>query len=275
MTIKINTDDYGISKNVSDCINVLSKKNLIHSTSIFVNTDYFEKIKNDIKYLNIEKGLHFSITEGKCLSKIKQFSDNNYYFKYSGRDLFKKYFLKNIDNNLLEKIFDEFKYQFNLLSNYIKIEHVSSHEHVHMIPPLFEKIEKFCNSNDVKYLRNFNENLSFNSISEFINFFYDSNYLKFSVLKICQFKLKNKSYIYTYGLKNSGKIAFDGLSRLIKRYKNSKSEIEIYLHPAFKYECETDYNLKDYDLNFIKSYERVKEYEFINSLSINQLNEYN
>ena len=171
--------------------------------------------------------------------------------------------------------FDEFKYQFNLLSNYIKIEHVSSHEHVHMIPPLFEKIEKFCNSNDVKYLRNFNENLSFNSISEFINFFYDSNYLKFSVLKICQSKLKNKSYIYTYGLKNSGKIAFDGLSRLIKRYKDSKPEIEIYLHPAFKYECETDYNLKDYDLNFIKSYERVKEYEFINSLSINQLNEYN
>ena len=80
--------------------------------------------------------------------------------------------------------------------------------------------------------------------------------------------MKNQSKINTYGLKNSGKIAFNGLNKLIKKYSKSKSEIEIYLHPAFKYECKRDYNLKDYDLNFIKSNERIREYKFISSLLV-------
>ena len=269
--IYFNADDFGISKNISDCILDLSFKNYINSTSIFSNTIYFKEIKKKINLMPIEKGLHFSLTEGLSLSKSKLLADEKGFLKFSGKDLFRYYISGSLNKKFYNQIFDEFESQFENLSNYCKIQHISSHEHVHMIPPIFNYLLDFSLKKKIK-LRFFNEDLfTFYSLDDLKNFFlHDLNFLKYFLIYILSNfnKSKHNKYNKTYGVKFSGSISYQNILQYSKKITNNHI-LFIYLHPGYVLQNKNNYtNLKKYDFDFINSPCRQKELktvlEFVN-----------
>lgn len=271
--IMFNADDYAISKNISDCINDLSKKNKIFSTSVFSNTTYFNEIKENLISIPVKKGLHFSLTEGYSLSNSSLLMDETGFLKYSAKNLYLKYITGCLNKNLFNQIIDEFHSQYDELSKYCEVEHISSHEHVHMIPPIYNYLEKFSTKNNIRYLRDFNEDLfTFYNFNDFKNFFYDLNFIKYFLImfltKIRKKKINNN--IKTYGLKFSGKLSYKNLEYYINSLKKNEV-VDIYLHPGYKTNKKINFKIKDYDRDFILSSDRQIEFEAISKYTSNEM----
>ncbi len=205
--------------------------------------------------------IYFSLTEGKCLSNSRDLVDESGYLKFSGKDLFWMYLTGKLNNDLLNQIYDEFHSQFDLLSKYCEIQHISSHEHVHIIPPIFDYLFNFSKSKKIN-LRYFNEDFfTFYNFNDLNNFIYDLNFLKFFLISfLSRFSNKYELSSYkSYGIKFSGKINYINLSKYFKSL-NFSEKVNIYFHPGYKSITEEkNLNLKKYDYKFINSFDRQKE----------------
>ena len=86
--------------------------------------------------------------------------------------------------------------------NNLKITFVNGHDHIHMIPPIFEIVAKLCDIYSIKYIRLVNEDYYFtHNLKKDLQPFINANILKFVVLK--NFIPKNMSLISKYNLKTT------------------------------------------------------------------------
>lgn len=157
-----NADDYGLTNESTEAINLLIINNLIQSTSIVVNTDYFHDayelaITGD--YLG-KVGLHLNLSEGVPTSII----ESNRRFVESG--MFRNTRKKIIYSiNDLSQIFSEFENQIKLYLNKGFIPtHLDSHHHYHnkiIILVLVIVLARKYNFKSVRILRNAGSHLTF------------------------------------------------------------------------------------------------------------------
>lgn len=158
MKIWINADDFGFTKSASNAIYECFKNNMITTTTMCSNGEYFDYAISLIKETPYESkiGLHINLTEGKPLTedikKCKKICDENGCFK----DFPKRY--SHLSKKEKEIIYLEMEAQYNrLVDAGIIVNHIDSHHHIHnsfRILPLVIRLAKEKGIHRIRLCRN-------------------------------------------------------------------------------------------------------------------------
>jgi len=143
MKLVVNADDFGLSKEVNDGIIEGFDKGIITSASILAN--YPLKLPERKK---LGLGVHLNITWGNSLVDGKKFPSN----------MLTRATLMKTQPGFVEK---EFRQQIELLQDLgYKLDHLNTHQHIHVIPPLNNIVYKLAREYKIKYVRYPNEKLT-------------------------------------------------------------------------------------------------------------------
>ena len=140
----INADDFAISHAANIAIKNCFEKGVIDSATIMVNMPGFNEAVEISKQTGMPVGLHFNLTLGKPVSKgVKSLINSDGDF-FSRREFIQKYFLGKINTNHIEL---EYMAQVTKFMQHLKLDHVDSHQHVHMLPHIFDYVAQWCVDN--------------------------------------------------------------------------------------------------------------------------------
>lgn len=260
-----NADDFGISQGVNEAIFKAHTQGVLNSTSIMITLKYVPQALEMAKQMpNLNIGLHANLTnENSVLSKdeIPLLVDEKGKFKHGFVNLALLSVLhpKELKNQAKKEIRAQIE---KARACGIKLAHLDSHRHIHMIPGIFKACMELAAEYNIPRLRFVNENplatIKQTAGKEWIS---DGGLIKNLVLISCAVVNKLlfgfKSDTYFYSIVNTCKISRDKL----KSYKipGSYKTVEIGIHPGIP---EIDkQNMADvFDDNILKDY-RKKELE--------------
>lgn len=242
MKLIIHNDDLGLTYGFTEAIKDAHSQGLTTSTSIRTNGYAYQYalqlLKGPLKKIGL--GLHVNLTQGQPHTKGLTGSSENYCYN------FLHYFLrlKVGDRQLLKTIEKEVEAQFKIAleRDKLRLDHVSGHDHIHMIPPIFEIIAKVSRKYKLTRVRVVNENLySTGSVKEDLKPLINSNLLKLAVIKsslpqisklLTKYKLKTTSAFY--GLLHTNNMNSTTTKAAIEEaLKRNKKTAELNFHPSF------------------------------------------
>jgi predicted glycoside hydrolase/deacetylase ChbG (UPF0249 family) len=235
MKIRINADDFGISRGVNFAIEKMFQQKKLHSASLIFGCGFFEEaIEIAKRNNNLSIGLHFNLTSGFSASNHKLPLLTNHLKKF--KNGFLKILLLSIfcKKKLEKEIEIELEAQINQLkSRNIKIDHIDGHRHVHFIPLVFNLVVRSAKKHEISVIRFINENI----FSTFLikhpkNFLWNGGLIKWFVLTILALFNKNKinQKEYFFSILYTGLIS-KALLEKIKIPKKFK-QAEIMIHPG-------------------------------------------
>ena len=255
MNIMLHADDYGynleVSKDIIDC----AKNGTLHGISIMPNSPYFEECMELLKEenLDLQKTIHFSISEGPCVSdknNLKLITNEYGMFNLS----FFKLLLMSFGpkrKKLKQELYVELKAQYEKALPYLDEVNIDSHVHYHMIPLVLKTLLKVVEESgrEVVYLRvpaepmkPFLKHKEFGSYS-FIN---KIKNIVLNVLALFSFftlrKYKKNTAVF-FGITMSGHMDIDRVSALlpdfVKIAEKRGMDLEILGHPGKANSIET------------------------------------
>ncbi|MDD2798946.1 MAG: ChbG/HpnK family deacetylase [Bacteroidales bacterium] len=248
--IFIHSDDFGLSKNISDNILDCHDYGILNSTSIIVNGSAFEYSMSEFvkRQDSLRLCLHLNLVEGKPLSsQVSILTNSQGEFKYSFQTLWLKYLLSNKDLKTQLKIAVELEIKAQI-QKYLTLLpkdyplNIDGHIHIHVIPFIFDIICK--QASKICYIRVPLEPFFF-STKGFYNYL-TPNTLKHIILKIlskrCNRILKQESRIkkndYLIGILFSGRMSLESIKSALKKIKNTTKNpdtvIEVLFHSGYE-----------------------------------------
>lgn len=221
----VTADDFGYSRYVNKAIIKCFRKGVVTSTSLIVNTKYFnESIKILKQNKNLDAGIHVNLTEFTSLTNPKtligkngNFIDKNKWF--SG-------YYKYINKNEVEK---ELESQIvKSLSSGLKITHINGHNHIHIFPKVLDIVIKLAKKYNIKYVRipheiSHTKYPKQNGINSLI-----CKFSKNAKTKIIKNRLKTTDTFH--GILNMHDMDFDKMSVILKSIEKRTNELMV--HPA-------------------------------------------
>jgi hopanoid biosynthesis associated protein HpnK len=238
----VNADDFGMSKGVNDAIVISSKLGVLTSTSIMANMPAFEDAINKINVnnMNIGIGIHISLTEGKSVlkpSEIPLLVDSYGHFKNSFASLFIQVMKSK---SILQQIEIEIKAQFEKLHSFgVKLDHVNSHHHIHMIPRIFSIVSKVATYYNYRSIRLIDESFIVRFNNNYLNYYLyplkTGNIVKKILLSSLAKMNKNKAQNvwmpdHCFGVLHSGQMDLRALRHIFNSIQPGVTEIII--HPG-------------------------------------------
>ena len=153
----INADDLGMTQRTNKAILSAYRDGYLTSTSLVVTTNALQNaldsVVNDCENLGI--GLHLSLSVGKPKAnphKIPDIINSKGYFKNTYSILYYKLLINN--KKILEQIHNEFFEQIMFTKKLgIKIDHINSEKHFHMIPDIFKIVVKLAKLFNIPFIR--------------------------------------------------------------------------------------------------------------------------
>lgn len=147
----INADDLGNSK-VSNDIIYLLKKGIITSATLIANGPVFEDVISRLSTSIRDRiGVHLNLTDHKPLTanaNLEPLLDEN-------GEFCRKIFSIKFTAKVKDAIFHEFCAQIDKIRSCgIKISHIDSHEHIHIIPGLFMVLKNVQKKYGIYKVRN-------------------------------------------------------------------------------------------------------------------------
>jgi len=245
----IHADDFGNTINISKCIYKCFKEGSLNSTSIIVNSPYFEESIELIKDEPIRKVLHLNIVEGKSVTgkNFDLLSDKNHHFYKSWQRLVFEYYClfdREKKAKIKEEIKEEYKNQILLycLKMQTKEICIDSHQHTHEIPFVTDILIELIDEMDIEVVNvRVTKEKFFWAVSSFgdlknylgINFFvhFLLNFLSNKMIKKFD-KLGIKYNDAFIGVLFSGDMTLKAIQKGFKKVKNAKT-VEILLHPGY------------------------------------------
>lgn len=267
-----NADDFGISQGVNEAIFKAHTQGVLNSTSIMITLKYVPQALELAKQMpNLNIGLHANLTnENSVLPKeeIPLLVDENGKFKHGFVNLAILSVLH--PKELKKQAKKEIRAQIEkAISCGIKLTHLDSHRHIHMIPAIFKACMELVKEYNIPRLRFVNENpittIRQTASKEWLA---DGGLIKNLVLISCAIANKLlfgfKSDVYFYSIVNTCKISRDKLNSY--KVPSSYQAVEIGIHPGLP---EIDkQNMADvFDDNILKDY-RQKELETLLDKSV-------
>lgn len=272
-------DDYGMSKESNIRIKKCVEDGALNKISILPNgeiTDFEKNLSESKPALS----LHINLVEGYPLSDPKDISlivSNDGSFKYSFIGLLLLSFSPK-RKQVEKQVYTEILNQVEFWQKHIGVKKplfIDSHQHVHIIPLIFNALMKVIKDKnvDVEYLR-----IPAEPISPYI--FTPSLYLEYSLkglakqwlLKFLAFlnrkEIKNENVhsAYFMGAMFSGELSEKRVKKLLPKYlklaeKNNKN-IEICFHPGYSEQGEKLFvgNRKEFEKFYFSTW-RKKEYD--------------
>ena len=267
MKVVFCNDDFGVSYGFTEGISECFLKGITTSTSICVNGSVYtyaiKLLKSKLKKMNV--GLHLNLDYGKTTTKELQNNEGRYKFTFF------KYliFLKLFNKSLLRSLKKDLDYQFKkAITDNLNITFVNGHDHIYMIPPIFEIVCKLCKKYGIKYIRLPREPYYFTrNVRQDLGIIFSPNIIKFFILN--KYSKKNYDVMKKYNLKTTD--AFYGvlhtqrmntstiMAALSNARLNNYQYIEILGHPAnINDRNDATYETKAYE-KFARSKSRIIE----------------
>lgn len=141
MKVMLHADDFCFNKEISEDILECYREGTLHGISIMPNSTHFDECMKMLDGIdNLEKSIHFSISEGPCVAdreKVSTLVDERGMFKLS----FIKLLLMSIGKakkELRKQLKCELKAQYDKALPYLDEINIDSHVHYHMIPMVFD-----------------------------------------------------------------------------------------------------------------------------------------
>lgn len=161
MQLIIHADDFGISKRVNEGIIQAHTDGVLTSTSIIANGAAFEHAVNLLKtHSSLDVGIHLTLIEERPLLSpevVPSLVMENGRFHKHAKYFFQKYIAGKIS---LDEIRLEFTEQIEkVLNTGIAISHIDSHQHIHILPKIFELITELAQKYGIRSIRIPNEKL--------------------------------------------------------------------------------------------------------------------
>ena len=230
----INADDFGLTNSINLGIIKAFKNGVVKSASLMVTGSAFD---NAVKLINtfpdLDIGLHLTLTDEKPALKphyIKSLANSNgrffplsaFLLRYWGRKIKK------------EEIELELRAQFEkaMVSN-LKITHVDSHNHIHVLPAILDITIKLCKEFNIKYIRYPSEKIRLRYLFSIPS----KRVLLMCAIRILLINAENKikktglkSTRFFFGFLNSGNLRTRDVKRMISSLKNGLSELMV--HPG-------------------------------------------
>lgn len=151
----VNADDFGLTESINNGILESFCNGIVTRTSLIANASAFNqalKLSQENPALNV--GIHLTLIEEKPVSspmKIKSLIDTDGKFFKNCRVFLLKYIKRQIS---LSEIRIELEAQIKKAKdNGIKITHLDSHQHLHMIPGIFSIVKEIMGKFDIKNIR--------------------------------------------------------------------------------------------------------------------------
>lgn len=260
-----NADDFGISQGVNEAIFKAHTQGVLNSTSIMITLKYVPQALEMAKQMpDLNIGLHANLTNENSVLKqdeIPLLVDENGKFKHGFVNLACLSLLhpKELKNQAKKEIKAQIE---KAISCGIKLTHLDSHRHIHMIPAIFKACMELAKEYNIPRLRFVNEN-PFTTIRQTASkeWLTDGGLIKNLVLISCAVVNKIlfgfKSDTYFYSIVNTCKITRDKLNKY--KIPNSYQAVEIGIHPGLP-EIDKQNTADVFDDNILKDY-RKKELE--------------
>lgn len=240
MRVIVHNDDFGLAYGFTEAAKECFQSGVTRSVSIRTNGTAYNYAKRLVKgpLKTVGLGLHLNLTDG--VTSTKALADPQGKYRYT----FFVYLLLLLlpTKKLLASIEIDLERQIKVAQGSgLKIDHVDSEKHVHMIPGIFNIVCKLCKKFKIPSIRVVHEPYYLvGSISDDILPFINLNIIKFLLLNtLAKLNIKRLS---ASGLKTTD--AFYGIlhtnnmnSRAIKAAienakKNTFNTVEISAHPA-------------------------------------------
>ncbi len=261
MTLKkiFNADDFGISKGVNAAIVKAHLEGILNSASLMINQKYAaDAVKLAKEMPELEIGLHVNLTNEYPAAPSRQIPllvDGQGKLKNGFVNLFLLSFLK--PRQLQQQAETEMRAQIaKYLATGLPLQHLDSHRHIHLIPPIFKAMRKLQKEFEVPRIRVMNENI-FNTLKYNKNksWLLDGALIKYVLLRFLCWWNGYKNDVYFYTLLYTCKIAkeqFNGV-KIPAGYK----AVEIMIHPGMP-EIDRQYMQDVWDDNILSPYRTVE-----------------
>ncbi len=261
MTLKkiFNADDFGISKGVNAAIVKAHREGILNSASLMINQKYAaDAVKLAKEMPELEIGLHVNLTNEYPAAPSQQIPllvDGQGKLKNGFVNLFLLSFLK--PRQLQQQAETEMRAQIaKYLATGLPLQHLDSHRHIHLIPPIFKAMRKLQKEFEVPRIRVMNENI-FNTLKYNKNksWLLDGALIKYVLLRFLCWWNGYKNDVYFYTLLYTCKIAkeqFNGV-KIPAGYK----AVEIMIHPGMP-EIDRQYMQDVWDDNILSPYRTVE-----------------
>lgn len=155
----VNADDFGQAVSIDDAIIASHQAGMVKSASVLANGDSLHSgLEKAAQHPGLGLGIHLALVYGKPLApsaKITTLLFENDEFARGYPKFASKYLLGGVK---LSEIEYEWECQRERLRD-INIDHIDSHQHLHMLPALFDLTIELARKWRVKYIRLPAENL--------------------------------------------------------------------------------------------------------------------
>jgi len=151
----VNADDFGFSEKTNDGIVESNKRGIVTSTSIMANGEAFEHaVALAKKNPDLDLGIHLTLvgeTPILPLNRVASLVNHEGRFLQHARSFAWRYFLGKIN---FSEVRAELDSQMNtVLSHGLKISHIDSHQHVHMLPKILNIVLELSFKYNIPFIR--------------------------------------------------------------------------------------------------------------------------
>ncbi|MBR6409607.1 MAG: ChbG/HpnK family deacetylase [Alphaproteobacteria bacterium] len=250
--IIFNADDFGISYGVNQAIEKAYHKGILTAASLMVNQKYaLEAVELSKKMPNLDLGLHVNLTNEYPASDAKRLP------LLTGNDgKFRNGFLKLMllaifkSKELRKEVREEMEAQIIKAQKMgVKIGHIDSHRHVHMIPLIFKEMLSLKEKYGIERIRVINESAFMTmKTNKRKSYLLDGGLIKYFLLKFFSILNGYVSNTYFYTMLYTCKLSEEHFQKVL--VPRGFDCVEIMIHPSVT-ETDKDHLEDIFDQNIL------------------------
>ena len=254
----VTADDFGLTQGINEGIIDAHRRGIVTRTSIIANGEAFEHaVLLSKKHKDLKVGVHLTLVAESPINqpdKIKSLIGSNNKFLINYKAFLGRYILRKIS---LNEVYIEWESQIQkVLNSGIGINHIDSHQHLHMLPGLFNNAVDLAYKYKINKIRMLHQDIiRIRSFKELVLTFLSGMNKK-------RMEYSGLSYPdKLLGLKHSGNIDENNILKLLCNIENGTTEM--MCHPGYAdsayYQKYNNWNYKpEEELKALVS-DRVKE----------------
>ncbi len=255
----VNADDYGYFDCVSKGILESVGKGIVTSTGVFANSNNLDQQLSWLrKEDSVDVGVHLNLTSGRPLTDVMAASLSKWGSEFPGK--FSMAVAIMSGKIALSDVQTELRAQVRrCLEGGLVLRFLNSHEHIHMLPPLFPLIQELAAEFDIDHIRF--------STPEMFHKLGPAAILRDSIMKVLEWINREKLTVPAanfLGMGESGKLSLAYLKRRLPNLKPGQV-YELMCHPG-------RYDVNEVgDMRLLSYHAWEKELELLTSREVKDL----
>jgi predicted glycoside hydrolase/deacetylase ChbG (UPF0249 family) len=222
----VNADDFGYFRCVTEGILEAHRKGIVTATGILANGHVFERDRDLIAAAEgIDFGVHLNLTEGRPLTESVRRCFASHNSRFAGKMVFLKIYLAG--RLPISHVVAEWRAQIEECLKFgLSLKFLNSHEHLHMLPALFDVTRNLAAEYGIPFVRL--------SAPERILSLRSSRLVRDGALKLMDLRNSARTKTpspYFLGMAHSGALSREHLGVLLESLKPGRV-YELMCHPG-------------------------------------------